>query len=506
MKKALFLVLALVMMSIVTGVGAFAATPEKVLTIGVDQEAVGLDPNIVTAFSSMRRIDLLYNRLVRLDDNFVVVPDLAESWETPTNTTYVFHLRKGVKFHNGREFTAEDVQYTLNRVLDAKTASPGRSYISLITAIDVADKYTVKLTLSAPLASLLDGLTSNNLSIVPKEVVEANGNLQKVECGTGPFMLKEWIADNSMTLVKNPSYFEAGNPKLDKVIFRVIPEQASLLAGVRSGYLDMATINDGAIIRQAARDSKVTVMSKPGLNMRIFSFNTTKKPFDDVRVRQAVSLALDSAEILTIAEFGMGKPTGPLPIAATQWALPPANLPYTGPDLELAKKLLEKAGYPNGFTFKITCASTYEGGLAVAQVAQDELKKIGIQAELEVVEWGVYIDKWVKRDYDTMIELRGGSGEPDRFLYRTFHSTGAVNNFLFKDAAVDGLLDTGRSQTKFAERKVTYDKLQYLLSDRAPCVFLYCPNENQVMSTKVTGFKEVGNGSLWYLAYTQVNK
>lgn len=504
MKRLTVMLLALALMTLGAGTGAFAAGTEKVITIGVDQEAVGLDPSIVTAFSSMRRIDLLYNRLVRLDDNLVVVPDLAESWDIPDNQTYVFHLRKGVKFHNGRELTAEDVKYSLNRVLDPKTASPGRSYISLIDAIEVLDKYTVKVHLSAPLASLLDGLTSDNLSIVPKEVVEANGNLQKVECGTGPFMLKEWVADNSMTLVKNPDYFEKGAPAVDKVIFRVIPEQASLLAGVKSGDIDFATINDGALIRQAAKDSKVVVMSKPGLNMRIFSFNTTRKPFDDVRVREAISLALDRSEILTIAEFGMGKTTGPIPVAATQWALPPAKLPFSTPDPARAKKLLADAGYPNGFSFNITCSSTYEGGLAVAQVAQDELKKIGVTANLEVVEWGAYIDKWVKRDFSTMIELRGGSGEPDRFLYRTFYSTGAVNNFLFKDAEVDKLLDLGRTQTVFAERKATYDKLQNLLSEKAPAVFLYCPNENQVLSTRLSGFKEVGNGSIWYLTYTQV--
>jgi peptide/nickel transport system substrate-binding protein len=309
-----------------------------------------------------------------------------------------------------------------------------------------------------------------------------------------------------MTLVKNPDYFEKGAPLLDKVIFRVIPEQASLLAGVKSGDLDMATINDGAIIRQAAKDSKVVVMSKPGLNMRIFSFNTTRKPFDDVRVREAVALALDRSEILTVAEFGMGQTTGPLPVAATQWATPVAKLPFSAPDIARAKKLLADAGFPNGFSFKITCASTYEGGLAVAQVAQDELKKIGVQAELEVVEWGVYIDKWVKRDYDSMIELRGGSGEPDRFLYRTFYSTGAVNNFLFKDADVDKLLDQGRTQTAIAARKATYDKLQALLSEKVPAVFLYCPNENQVLSSKVSGFKMVGNGSLFYIAFAQVGR
>ncbi len=504
MKKFLLVLGGIAALCLVPLAGSFAAPAARTLTIGVDQEAVGLDPNIVTAFSSMRRIDLMYNRLVRLDENLAVVPDLAQSWDIPDNLTYVFHLRKGVKFHNGRELTAEDVQYSLNRILDPKTASPGRSYISLVTSIDVVDKYTVKLHLSAPLASLLDGLSSNNCSIVAKEVVEANGNLQKADGGTGPFMLKEWVPDNSMTLVKNPDYFEKGAPYLDQVIFRVIPEQTSLLAGVKSGELDLATINDGAIIRQAKADSKVTVMSKAGLNMRIFSFNTSRKPFDDVRVRQAVASVLNRSEILAIAEFGMGKPTGPLPVSATQWALPVAKLPFAKPDAAAAKKLLAAAGYPNGFSFKITCSSTYEGGLAVAQVVQNELRQIDIDAQLEVVEWGVYVDKWTKRDYDSMIELRGGSGEPDRFLYRTFYSTGGVNNFLFKNAAVDKLLDQGRTQTKPAERKATYDQLQKLLVEQAPCVFLYCPNENQVVSKRVQGFKIVGNGSLYYVTYAKL--
>jgi peptide/nickel transport system substrate-binding protein len=514
MKKTSILFLMIAMVLLMVGPGLFAAgnvetsttKPDalKVLTIGVDQEAVGLDPHIVTAFSSHRRIDLMYNRLVRLDENLVVVPDLAESWEIPNNLTYIFHLKKGVTFHNGRELVADDVKYSLERIIDPKTASPGRSYIALVTAIEVLDPYTVKLTLSAPLASLLDSLTSNNLSIVAKEVVEANGNLQKVDGGTGPFMLEEWIPDNSMTLVKNPTYFEADSPAVDKVIFRVIPEAASLLAGVKSGELDMAAINDGATIRQAKTTSQVTVQSKPGINVRTFGFNTTRKPFTDVRVRQAMALAIDRSQIVAMAEFGMGTPTGPIPVAATDWALPLSELPLSTPDYEKAKALLASAGYPNGFSFNIVCSSTYEGGLDVAQVIQSELKNIGVTANLEVVEWGVYIDRWVKRDFDSMVEIRGGSGEPDRFLYRTLHSTGGVNNFMFKDAETDALLDLGRSQTVPSERKATYNSLQKLLSEKAPLIFLYSPNENHVIGPRVTGFKQIGNGSLYYITHTSV--
>ena len=498
MKRVLYGIFALVLVALVLPLGA----QEKTLTIGVDQEAIGIDPHIVTSFSSHRRIDLLYNKLVRHDENLKIVPDLAESWDVPNNTTYIFNLRKGVKFHNGQEMTADDVIFSLNRVLDPKTASPGRSYIASIKSMEAMGTYKVKVTLSAPLASFLEGLTSNNCAIVSKAAVEQNGNLQKVEAGTGPFMLKEWIPDNSMTLVKNPSYFEKGLPYLDKVIFRVIPEQASLLAGVKAGTVDIAQINDGSTVLLAKRDSSLAVMQKPGINVRTFGFNVTRKPFDDVRVREALSLAIDRNEIVAASEFGMAQPTGPIPVGATQWALPLNKLPYYTPDIAKAKALLAQAGFPNGFSFKIVCSNSFEGGLSVAQVVQNQLKKIGVNADLEVVEWGNYIDRWVKRDFDSMIELRGGSGEPDRFLYRTIYSTGGVNNFLFKDADVDKLLDKGRELTTYAERKPVYDDLQIALAEKAPIIFLYCPFETHVMNKSVKGFKQIGDGSLYFIAET----
>ena len=479
------------------------AAQEKTLTIGVDQEAIGLDPHIVTAFSSHRRIDLLYNKLVRHDEDLKIVPDLAESWEIPNNTTYIFNLRKGVKFHNGIELTADDVIFSLNRILDPKTAAPGRSYITSIKSMEAIGPYQVKITLSAPLASFLEGLSSNNCAIVSKAAVEQYGNLQKVEVGTGPFILKEWIPDNSMTLVKNPNYFDKGLPYLDKVIFRVIPEQASLFAGVKSGTLDIAQINDGSTVLLAKRDPNLIVMQKPGINLRTFGFNVTRKPFDDVRVRQAISLAIDRNEIIAAAEFGMAQPSGPIPAGATQWALPLNRLPFYTPDLAKAKSLLSQAGFPNGLSLKIVCSNSFEGGLSVAQVIQNQLKKIGVNGELEVVEWGIYIDRWNKKDFDSMVELRGGSGEPDRFLYRTLHSTGGVNNFLFKDAEVDKLLDKGRELTTYSERKKVYDDLQIMLAEKAPVIFLYCPYETHIMNKTIKGFKQIGDGSLYYIIETQ---
>jgi peptide/nickel transport system substrate-binding protein len=487
--------------------GTQAAATKVTLTIGVDQEAVGLDPNKVTAFSSFRRIDLLYNKLVTYDADLHVVGDLAESWDTPDARTYIFHLRKGVRFHDGQELTSEDVLFTIERILDPKTASPGRSYIDAVDGVSAVDRYTVRVHLKYPLASLLSGLASGNAAIVEKAAVlrSTSGDLQKTEAGTGPFTLAEWVPDNIMRLVRNPTYFKRGLPKVDEVVYRVIPEQTSLLAGVRTRSLDMATISDGSVTKQAQGDKALTVLQAPSLNLRIFSFNTTRPPFTEVRVRDAIAFAIDRDAIVKAAEFGLGEISGPVPAPAKTWALPVNEFPEYHPNPAKARQMLQEAGAA-GAAFKIVASPTYEGGLAVAQVIQSQLRAVGLNPAIENIEWGTYINRWVKRDFDTMVELRGGDPDPDRFLYRTFYSTGAVNNFLFKDPAVDRLLDRGRVHVVAAERKPIYDDLQRALVQKAPAVFLYTPYNTQVLQAYVKGFRLIPTGALSYIEHASIER
>ncbi len=474
-------------------------------TIGVDQEVVGLDPNLVTAFSSFRRLDFLYNKLVRYNDKLEIEPDLAESWEFPDPRTVVFRLRRGVRFHSGAEMTSEDVKFTLERVLDPATRSPGRSFIDVITSIETPDRYTVRAKMQFPLASLLSGLSSANLSIVEKAAVQRFGNLQRNVAGTGPFMMAEWVPDNFMRLAKNPNYFRRGMPHFDTLIIRVIPDQASLLAGVRTRSLDMATINQGSVITAARREAGLNVMQKAGLNLRIFAFNTARPPYNDARVRYAFSFAIDRNAIVNTAEFGYATVSGPIS-ASTPWATPTGQFASYRQNVERARQLLAEAGHPRGFTTRIVTSPTYEGGIAVAQVIQEQLRAIGVNATLENIEWGTYINRWVARDFDTMIELRGGDPDPDRFLYRTFHSTGAVNNFLFKDATIDRLLERGRVNLDPDRRRPIYDDLQKALIEAAPALFLYVPMETQVLQGYVRGFKIIGNGALYFLEEAVVDR
>ncbi|HEV2283561.1 MAG TPA: ABC transporter substrate-binding protein [bacterium] len=505
MRRVAWLLLAIAVAVSVPVLRAGAAPGKVTLTIGVDQEVVGLDPNKVTAFSSFRRVDLLYNKLVTYDAGLHVVGDLAESWDNPDSRTYVFHLRHGVRFHDGTEMTSADVVYTINRILDPKTASPGRSYIDVIDTVTAPDKYTVRLGLKYPLASLLSGLASGNASIVEQAAVQRSGDLQKTEAGTGPFMLAEWVPDNYMRLTRNPRYFKRGLPKVDEVVFRVIPEQASLLAGLRSHSLDMATISDGSVVKQAMGLNTLAVQQAPSLNLRIFSFNTTRKPFTDSRVRDAIAFAIDRQAIIGAAEFGMGVVSGPIPAPDRVWALPVSNFPEYRPNPGRARQLLQESGAA-GASFNITVSPTYEGGLAVAQVIQSQLKAVGLNANIQNVEWGQYINQWVKRDFDTMVELRGGDPDPDRFLYRTFYSTGAVNNFLFKDSTVDRLLDRGRVHVTVAERLPIYHDLEHALVTNAPAVFLYTPMETEITQRYVKGFRIIPTGALNYLEQASIER
>ena len=501
MKKLVCLVLFSLLL------GIFFTTPNyaSTLRVGIEQEAVGLDPNIVTAFASFRRIELLYNRLVTYNPSMKIIPDLAESWETPDNTTYIFHLRKGVKFHDGTELKAEDVKFTLERILDPKTGSPAKSYLKNVKSITILDPYTIKIVLDQPVASFLVGLASGNCSIIPKHTVEKLGNLQREENGTGPYKLSKWIPDNYMELVKNKTYFEKGKPYIDRLVYKVIPDQMSMYTALKGKSLDLAIIRSGSVLKLAEKDKDIVVVKVPGINVHTFGYNLKREPFNNLYVRQAIASVIDRKEIIKTAAFGFGKPTGPIPIAASYWAIPPDELPFGKPDPNKAKELLRKAGYENGLKFKILAANKYK--LAdIAQVIQAQLKKVGIQTQIEIVEWGMYVNRWKKRDYDAIVELRGGSPDPDRFLYRMIYSNGPVNNFFFSDKEIDRLLDKGRILTDPEERKKIYDKIQYLLSERAPIVFLYSPTVSVAHVKALKGFKLLPNESLLYVKDAKIEK
>lgn len=483
-KRLLFLVVTLLLVSVLS-ITALAA---DILLVAKDQEAVGFDPHKVPALSSIQIYQHIYNGLVDTDENGLIVPELATSWEIVGDTTYIFHLRQGVKFHNGREMTATDVKYSFERILNPETASIARSYFDKIKEITTPDPYTVIFELHEVYADFLNNLANVWAAVVPKEVVEEHGDLMQVAVGTGPFMLNAWIPDNYTSLVKHPEYFEPGLPKVDELRYIVMKEEASRIAALRTGSVHISSITSEAATL-LANQKNLSIIEYPSLNYTYWGFNLTRPPFDNPKVRLAMSYAVDRELLAQIVYAGQAKVTGPVAPGQLRWALPIESYPSYTPDPSKAKALLAEAGYPDGLNFKIKTASTYPYMIDTAVAIQHQLKQIGVNAEIELVEWGAYIDAWKNTDHDSLVGLNGSGTTPDRALHFFFRTGGTGNVWGFSDPTFDALVDEARLTVDEQKRYEMYARGQLMLvNELAPNLFLNSPNQFFAVSDVVGGF------------------
>ncbi len=465
--------------------------PKKgaVLIFGKAQEAVGLDPHLVTAAASFEIINRVYEPLVLMDEKYAPIPALAEKWESPSDTTFIFTLRKGVKFHNGREMKAADVKYSYERILNPATKSPWASQLAPILAIETPDDYTVKLTLKQPYGALMSTLASAWAAIVPKEEVEKAGDLQKTMVGTGAFMLDKWEKDVQTVLKAFPDYWQKGKPLLGGITYKIMPDEAARLAAVRTGEIQMTRLSSATATGLAARSEGVKVASQATSDYYLLGLNTKRPPLDNVKVRQAISMAIDRKAILDSVAFGEGFVCGPIPSTLGDWAVSLDQLPYYKRDVEKAKALLKEAGLEKGFKLSITASPAYPEFISIALVIQRQLKDVGIEAVLDQVEWGTFITKWRERDFDSFVSYNASGNDPDRALWAALHSKGTVNAFQFSNADVDKLLDQGRVVVDRAKRIAVYKDAQIKIAEQAPLMFLYTRTEYVAYRDVVQAFK-----------------
>lgn len=483
-KGFLFLMLAI----LVVGFLSTAALAADILLVAKDQEAVGFDPHKVPALSSIQIYQHVYDGLVNIDESGQIVPELATSWEIIGETTYIFKLRPGVKFHNGREMVAEDVKFSFERILNPETASIARSYFDKIKEITTPDPYTVVFELKEVYADFLNNLANVWAAIVPQEVVKEHGDLMQVACGTGPFMLNTWVPDNYTSLVKNPEYYEPDLPKVDELRYIVMKEEASRIAALRTGSVHISSITPEAATL-LANQKNLRIIEYPSLNYTYWGFNLKRPPFDNPKVRLAMSYAIDRELLAQIVYAGQAKVTGPVAPGQLRWALPLESYPSYTPDPEKAKALLAEAGYPNGLSFKIKTASTYPYMIDTAVAIQHQLKQIGVDAEIELVEWGAYIDAWTNTDHDSLVGLNGSGTTPDRALHFFFRTGGTGNVWGFSDPNFDALVDKARLTVNEQERYDIYAQGQLMIvNELAPNLFLNSPNQFFAASDKVGGF------------------
>jgi peptide/nickel transport system substrate-binding protein len=470
-----------------------AGAPKRggTLVVAMTDEAASLEPHRQNALARQQRTQNIYSYLVQYDKDLRPQPDLAESWEiSPDGKTYTFSLRKGVKFHNGRELTSADVKYSVERILNPEIASQGRGLLSSIDGVETPDPYTARMVLKAPDSGLLAGFASAWGGIVAKEVVEANNNdLSKVDAGSGPYMIEEWIPNQTLKLKRFPDYYDKNVAHLDGITFQVIPEESAIIAQLRSGNVHLTALKDNKNYEVVKDVPNLEAVRGLRLGFDYINIDNQREPFNKLEVRQAFSYAIDREECLAVAASGLGSLLAPVPPALKDYALDPKTLPEYQPDLNKAKELLARAGLPNGFKTEIDIIPQFATMVTGAQVLADQMKKVGIEVEIKQYEYGVWLDRFNTKQFALAWNITGGNADPDALMTNRLHSKLGANQNNSSDAEIDKLLEEGKLITDLARRKEHYANVQRVLVQKVPQIWVFSSDLIHVMKRTVNGYE-----------------
>jgi peptide/nickel transport system substrate-binding protein len=488
-----------------------AQTPKRGgwLKVATDAEAVGLDPHLSMVMSTFTFTEHVYQCLLRYNHKMELEPCLATTWEQPDPLTYLFRLRKGVKFHNGREMTADDVKYSYDRILDPKTASPTASLIKPVKSIEVVDKYTVRIRLKENFPDFLNfAAFERNTAIIPKEEVLKHGSLQKVMVGTGPFKLKEYKHGVSATYVRNEDYWEKGVPYIDGFDLLVVKDEASRLAGIRRGTYDIGWIKSIDMAKLAMKEPHVTTAKSLASRQGRFWLNHERFPFNNVKLRQAVSAALDRQAIIDKVLSGEGVLSTIIPPSSAPYALSPeeiAKLPYYKQDYDLARKLLREAGYPNGFEFTIKTSPHSPDYVPASEIIVEQLSKVGIKAKIQQMDWGVF--QKVRRTKDFEANYFAGSWRADAagYFYEYFRGGIPANETGQNNPEINRLMDLCQTEPDVEKSKKYYRELQYKVAEDVSGIFTYAMESRiEFVKRKIQGYQFMGNTGRAYIRYAWI--
>lgn len=461
------------------------------------------------AFTSQRVFELIYSRLTSLTPDLTVEPDLADSWTvSPDGLTYEFKLRQA-RFHNGDPVTSADVKFTYDRILTVD-GSVAKSLFTDIDHVDTPNSQVVVFVLKQPNVAILSYMASANASIVSQKVAQAtNNDLSKKEAaiGSGPFKLAEWVPDNYMLLQANTDFYIQGLPYLDAVRINVVPDQAGLLAALRTKAADMALIEDAQTAQTVRNEQGVKLDAKPSPNYNLLFVNTARPPFNNVKVRQAISYAIDRQQIIDAVALGEGDVTGPIAPALTTYALPVSQYPSYTHDVNKAKQLLSEANVgPIEFTM---LTETTEPAYAkdIAQIVQQQLGEVGIKMNIELLEFDQWVQRWLKADFDMAPGLNGGNADPDYYVFRYFTVDGNLKFVTsYENRTVSDAIKQARATTEVARRKQLYTTVQTQLVDDAPFEWLYVGRDYVATLDTTQGFLHIPTGNILYLRQTWLNK
>ncbi len=461
------------------------------LVMIIESSPTNLDPRVGIDAQSERIDELLFDSLVRRDEHFQLKPWLAESWETPDPLTYVFHLRHGVRFHNGQPLTARDVKWTFDSLLNGKIRSSKTSTYTAVDHIDALDDYTVVFHLKEPMASLLWNVSDGAIGIVPYGGGE---DFNRNPIGSGPFRFVSAQQDKNVVITRNPDYW-ATPAKLARVEFRVIPDATTRALELRKRSADVVSnALTPDMVLALEKDKGLEVLRGPGTIYAYLAMNLRDPILRDVRVRQALAYSIDIAPIIHYLWRGEARPAYSV--------LPPQHWAYDGDvarypyNPALARKLLDEAGYPekNGVRFHLSMkTSTEESTRLLAAVLQQQLREVGIAIDIHSFEFATFFSDITKGAYQ-LHSLRwvGGNLDPDIFEYifatKSFAPKRANRTF-YSNPKVDELIEESHATLDQQQRKVLFDQIQQIVARDLPYINLWYYDNVIVHTRRVRGIE-----------------
>lgn len=475
---------------------------EQDLVIAMQSDIVSLDPHGSNDSPSSNVSSKIYDNLVSQNTDMEIVPELAVDWTPVDDVTWEFELREDVTFHNGEEFTAEAVKMSLERVIDPDMASQRAFLFEMITEVRAVDDYTVEIETEYPFAPLLSHLAHDGGGIIAPSAIEEAGYDEVEPIGTGPFTLNEWDAGNEIVLDRNDDYW--GTPaNVETVTFQVVPEESTRLAMVERGDAHVAEIMQPASMGRVESSNAMNLELYDSLSLNYIGYNVEKEPYDDVRVRQAISMAIDKEGMVEGIVEGAGT-VADGPISNQVFGFHP-DLDSLSYDPERAEELLEEAGYEDGFETTIW-TNDNPTRIEIAEIVQNQLAEVNIDASIDVLEWGAYLDGTAEGNHDMFIlGWVTVTGDADYGTYALFHSDmhGAPGNRSFyTNEDVDELLDEARTETDPEVREDLYHEVQEYLVEEAPMLYLYHPQWMIALADGVEGYSHHPNNNMLLMDVT----
>jgi peptide/nickel transport system substrate-binding protein len=470
------------------------------VSIGITNGGWDLIPARDTDFDSNKVYTLIYDNVVNLNSDGEVVPDLATDWTRESDTQFVFNLEEDVTFHNGESFTAEDVQYTYEWIQNNE--NPRKNYVSAVEEVVVEDETTVRFDLSNPYAPFLYKVHAVMWPLSEAAMEEHGDEYNQNPVGTGPFELVSWESGNTAVLEKYDDYWKDDEPNIDRIRFRILPEDSSKVAQLESGSIHLLDRMPAQFTERVENSDSASVITTGGVSSGRIDFNTDVEPLDDRNVRRAIAWALDKEQITQTVLQGYGNPAkSVLPESFPQYNDSISDFNHPTGDPEQAQSLLDEAGYSDlSFQIKTSTSSRHE---RTATLVQNMLDQIGISTEIQSLEGNAFFDQETQGEYEIAVSNWTWFGDPDTLLY-LYHTDG-LNVWNISNNELDGLLEDQRQAVDPEERQGIINDIQRIVYEEAYSVYTYYPQRIQGLADNIGGYEQYANGSFRSLDSASMN-